>query len=156
MKDQKEPFAAIPLAKAYGLIVPGRPILVASKGAHYNLAPIAWNCPLDYEPVTKLLFVCDPAHQTAHNIKKTGEFSVCVPESEDDPLIGKCGSVSDPNADKYARFGIDSLPGEKTDTRIPATAKAWIECKLIRVIEEGSVEIFLGEAVAAFAAIAKG
>lgn len=145
----RDAFVPVPLAEAYTLITPGLPALIASKGAHYNLAPIAWNCPLDYEPVTKLLFVCDPAHQTARNIKESGEFAVCVPQGAADPLIERCGSVSDPDADKFERFGIASFPADRTNLRIPATAEAWVECRLLRVIPEGSVEIFLGEAIAA-------
>lgn len=140
----------VPLEEAYTLVTPGLPVLVASKGLHYNLAPIGWNTPLDYEPVTKVLFVCDPAHQTAKNIKKTGEFAFCIPVSQKDPAIEQCGSVSDPAADKFEQFSIAGFAAEKTDLRIPASCAAWIECRLIRVIPEGSVEIFLGEAVAAF------
>jgi len=143
-------FAPVPLGDAYKLVTPGFTVLVASKGQHYNLTPIAWNCPLDYEPVTKLLFVCDPAHRAAHNIKSTREFAVAIPENPDDPIIEKCGSVSDAGADKFALFGIESVRAEKVDARIPANAKAWIECRLVRIIAEGSVEIFIGEAVAAF------
>ncbi len=148
-------FETVPLPEAYRLVTPGVPVLVASKGRHYNLAPIAWNCPLDYEPVTKLLFVCDPAHQTARNVKETGEFAVCVPESADAPLIELCGSVSSPDIDKFERFSIASVKAEKIDVRVPDSAVAWIECKLIRVIPEGAVEIFLGEAVAAWAGTAR-
>jgi flavin reductase (DIM6/NTAB) family NADH-FMN oxidoreductase RutF len=150
MEDIASAFEPIALEKAYSLVVPGRPILVATKGMHYNLTPIAWNCPLDYEPVTKLLFVCDPAHRAAHNIKSTKEFAVAIPSKSDDPIIEQCGSVSDPAADKFTRFGIASFPASKIDVRVPASAAAWIECRLIRVIPEGSVEIILGEAVAAF------
>jgi flavin reductase (DIM6/NTAB) family NADH-FMN oxidoreductase RutF len=147
MNAQADAFRDVPLGDAYTLLVPGCPVLVASRGIHHNLAPIAWNTPLDYEPVTKVLFVCDPAHQTAINIHKTGEFALCVPASAEDPLIEKCGSVSDPRADKFAQFAIESVAAVKTDVRIPATARGWIECRLIRTITEGSVEIFLGEAV---------
>ncbi len=80
-------FSTISLESAYKLITPGLPVLIATKGMHYNFAPIAWNTPLDYEPVTKLLFVCDPAHQTAINIHKTGHFAVCIPQNADDMII---------------------------------------------------------------------
>lgn len=140
---------SVALTEAYRLVTPGVPIIVASRGKHYNLTPIAWNCPLDYEPVTKLLFVCDPAHQTARNIKETGEFAVCIPASSDDPIIEQCGSVSSAEIDKFERFAIESHKAEKIDVRIPASATAWIECRLIRVIPEGAVEIFLGEAISA-------
>jgi flavin reductase (DIM6/NTAB) family NADH-FMN oxidoreductase RutF len=150
MEDIASAFEPIALEKAYSLVVPGRPILVASKGLHYNLTPIAWNSPLDFEPVTKLLFVCDPAHRAAHNIKATKEFAVAIPARADDPIIEQCGSVSDAAVDKFARFGIASHKATRIDVRLPDSAAAWIECRLIRVIPEGSVEIFLGEAVAAF------
>jgi flavin reductase (DIM6/NTAB) family NADH-FMN oxidoreductase RutF len=143
-------FRPVPLAEAYTLITPGVPVLIASKGHHYNLAPIAWNCPLDYEPVTKLLFVCDPAHQTARNIKASGTFAVCVPLTQDDPIIERCGSVSDPATDKFERFSIPFLKARAVDVQIPEGCAGWVECRLIRVIPEGSVEIFLGEAVAAY------
>jgi flavin reductase (DIM6/NTAB) family NADH-FMN oxidoreductase RutF len=148
-------FVAVPLAAAYKLVMPGMPVLIASKGRHYNLAPIAWNTPLDYEPVTKLLFVCDPAHQTAANVKREKAFAVCVPASADDPIIERCGSVSDPEADKFAAFAIPHIDAKAIDARVPANCASWIECRLIRVIPEGSVEIFLGEAVAAFTRISQ-
>jgi flavin reductase (DIM6/NTAB) family NADH-FMN oxidoreductase RutF len=140
---------SVALTEAYRLVTPGIPIIVASRGKYYNLAPIAWNCPLDYEPVTKLLFVCDPAHQTARNIKETGEFAVCIPASPDDPIIEQCGSVSSAEIDKFGHFAITSIKAEKIDVRIPSTAAAWIECRLIRIIPEGAVEIILGEAISA-------
>lgn len=143
-------FMAVPLAEAYKLVTPGQPVLIASKGRHYNLAPIAWNTPLDYEPVTKLLFVCDPSHQTAGNVKREKAFAVCIPASADDPIIERCGSVSAPDADKFASFAIPHIDATAIDVRVPANCAGWVECRLIRVIPEGSVEIFLGEAVAAF------
>jgi flavin reductase (DIM6/NTAB) family NADH-FMN oxidoreductase RutF len=152
-------FRDVPLKDAYKLVTPGMPILVATKGtspagdaarcASYDLAPIAWVTPLDYEPVTKVLFVCDPAHQTAANARASREFAFCVPASADDPLVNQCGSVSGVDADKYARFSIEAIPANATDLRIPATCAAWIECRLIRIVEEGSVVIFMGEAVSA-------
>ena len=106
----------IDLTEAYKLVTPGVPVLIGTKGKNpgqYNLAPIAWNCPLDYEPVTKVLFVSDPAHQTALNAKREGRFAFCIPLSDSVPEIEKCGSVSDPEADKFKLFDIKSIPCEK-------------------------------------------
>ncbi len=140
----------IPLDEAYRLLNPGPLVLVASKGKQYDLAPIAWNCPVDYEPVTRLLFVCDPTHQTAHNVKESGQFAVCIPHTSQAPLVENCGSVSSPDVDKFTQFDIPYLSAEKMDLRIPADCVGWIECTLTRVIPDGGVEIFIGEAVAAF------
>jgi flavin reductase (DIM6/NTAB) family NADH-FMN oxidoreductase RutF len=144
-------YEEIPLTEAYRLINPGPLVLVATKGNHYDLAPIAWSSPLDYEPVTKLLFVSDPAHQTAINAKARKSFAVCVPHLSQAELVWRCGSVSSPEADKFSRFKIECLPCAKIDARVPSGCVGWIECELIRVIQEGSVELFMGAAVAAFA-----
>ncbi len=64
-------------------------------------------------------------------------------------MINDCGSVSGPETDKFAQFGIVSVPAAKIDVRVPEDVTGWIECRLVRVIREGSVELFIGEAVAA-------
>jgi len=142
------------LVDAYKLVIPGIPVFVATKGVKknlYDLTPIAWVMPMDYEPVTKIIFSCDPGHQAAHNIQRTHEFAVCIPGNPADPVIEKCGSISSEDADKFARFGITGRKAEKIDVSIPVEdISSWIECKLVRVIEEGSVQLFIGQAVAAF------
>lgn len=142
------------LTKAYKLIDQGKTALVCTKGINekqYNITPIGWFTTYDYEPVTKVLFVSDPNHQCAKNIERTKEFSICIPKNENDEIINKCGSVSDKNIDKFAMFNIKGTKATKTDTFIlPENAKAIIEFKLIKIIEESTVKIFMGEAIAAF------
>lgn len=144
-------YQEIPLTEAYRLINPGPLVMVATKGARYDLAPIAWASPLDYEPVTKVLFISDPAHQTALNAKAGKSFAVCVPHLSQAGLVWQCGSISNPEADKFSRFKIDSQACAKIDARVPLGCVGWIECELIRVVQEGSVELFMGKALAAFA-----
>jgi flavin reductase (DIM6/NTAB) family NADH-FMN oxidoreductase RutF len=147
-------FKSVDLMEAYKLVTPGMPVFIATKGYLenlYNITPIGWVCPMDYEPVTKIMFSVDPKHQCAANIKRTEEFAVCIPSNKDDPIIEKCGSISSADADKFARFGITGSKAESINVMIPKeNVSSWIEMRLIRIIEEGSVEVFMGEAVAAF------
>jgi flavin reductase (DIM6/NTAB) family NADH-FMN oxidoreductase RutF len=150
----RDGFKSEDLANAYKMLIPGKTALVATKGNKdnlYDLTPIGWIMPMDYDPVTKIIFSCDPAHQCDVNIKQSEEFAACIPLDENDPLIEKCGSVSSADIDKFARFGITGRKAEKTNLMIPVElSKSWIECKLIKIIREGSVDLFIGEAVAAF------
>lgn len=147
-------FNSVDITDAYKFVEPKKACLIASKGAEknlYNITPIAWVMPMDYEPVSKVIFSCDPSHQVAKNIKRTKQFAVCVPQNANDPIIEKCGSVSSPDADKFAMFGISGSPAEKIDVLIPKEhCESWLECECVRVIEEGSVELFVGQAVAAY------
>ena len=149
-----ETFVEVALEKAYELLSGARTIMVCTKGAkdgQYNVTPYGWFTTYDYEPVSKMLFVSDPSHQAAANVLRTKEFAVCVPENEDDPLIAQAGSVSSPDADKFALFSITGERATKIDAKvIPGMSRAIIEFKLARVVEEGSVKIFMGEAVAAW------
>jgi len=145
-------FLPVDLVEAYKLVPPATTALVATKGEkNYDITPIGWIMPMDYEPVTKIIFSSDPKHQCAHNIKESKEFAVCIPQKANDPIIEQCGSISSADADKYKRFGIAAAKASKTDLLIPEqNCSSWIECKLVRIIAEGSVELFIGQAVAAF------
>lgn len=147
-------FTQCDLAEAYKMVKPGFPALVCTKGVKeglYDVTPYGWIMPMDYEPVTKIIFSSDPAHQAAHNIKRTKEFAVCIPSDPADPVIEKCGSISSEDADKFARFGLTGAKAKVIDAEIlPENSSGWIECRLVRVITEGSVELFIGEAVAAY------
>jgi flavin reductase (DIM6/NTAB) family NADH-FMN oxidoreductase RutF len=141
----------LPAAKAYSLLSPGGLIWVCTRSAdgRYDLAPIAWNCPLDYEPTSRILFVCDPKHQTFANLIEKKEFAVALPASSQLALAEKTGSVSGRDRDKYEEFGIESAAAVAVDARIPAGVAAWLECSLIRTVSEGSVAIVLGEVLRA-------
>jgi flavin reductase (DIM6/NTAB) family NADH-FMN oxidoreductase RutF len=136
---------------AYKLLTCGGLILVCTKSpaGRYDLAPIAWACPLDYEPVSRLLFVSDPGHESFANIGATGRFAVALPSKSQKDLVKKTGSVSGRKADKYEKFGIKAFPGIKVDVLIPEGVAAWLECALIRTVAEASVSIVLGEVLAA-------
>lgn len=141
------------LVEAYKLV--SSPALICTKGARaglYDITPIGWVMPMDYEPVTKIIISCDPSHQCCANIKRSKQFAVAIPiGGEKSPVVKNCGSVSSPEADKFAQFKIAGERAEKIDVAIPARdVCAWIECALVRVVSEGSVNLIIGEAVAAF------
>lgn len=146
-------FKAADLVSAYKLI--SSPALICTKGAKpglYDITPIGWVMPMDYEPVTKVIISCDPAHQCDANITHSPFFAVAMPiGGEKSEVVKNCGTVSDAAADKFAVFGIKGSKASKIDVMIPASdISSWIECRLVRIIREGSVDLIIGEAVAAF------
>ena len=148
-----ENFSEVPLEKAYEMLSGAKAVLVCTKGKNYNVTPYGWFTTYDYEPVTKVLFSSDPTHQAALNIHKTSEFAICIPKDENDPIIMQTGSVSSPDADKFSQFGIKGEKASKIDVQVlPENSNGIIEFKLVKVIKESTVELFLGEAVAAYKA----
>lgn len=124
-------------------------VCTRSASGRYNLAPIAWTCPLDYEPVSKILFVCDPGHASYENLCAAGEFALALPDFSQYELCLRAGKISGRETDKFESLGLFSFPARRIDVRIPEGVAGWLECRLIRVIPEGSVAIVLGEVLRA-------
>jgi len=144
-------YAEVPVSKAYELLNPGGLVLVCtrSEDGRYDLAPVAWNCPLDYEPVSRVLFVCDPGHRTYEDLVEAGEFVLALPTPEQRELVEKTGSVSGHDVDKYAHFAIEAFAAQSVDARVPALVAGWLECRLVRVVIEGSSAVVMGEVLRA-------
>jgi flavin reductase (DIM6/NTAB) family NADH-FMN oxidoreductase RutF len=148
---QAADYLVVPPKEAYSLLNCGGLILVCTRSSsgRYDLAPIAWSCPLDYEPTSRLLFVCDPAHATHENILARREFVVALPSFSQRGMAEKAGSSSGRNADKYESLGIEAFDALEVDARVPSGVAGWLECTLLRTIVEGSVSIVMGEVVVA-------
>lgn len=147
-----ETYKELPVAEAYELLNPGGLILVCTRSpaGRYDLAPIAWACPLDYEPSSRILFVCDPAHETWTNLKASGSFVVATPTRAQTELVEAAGSISGRDVDKYERFNIAARRASEVDALVPEGVGAWLECRLRRTVEEGSVSIVMGDVLRAW------
>jgi flavin reductase (DIM6/NTAB) family NADH-FMN oxidoreductase RutF len=136
---------------AYRLFNPGGLVWACSRSASgvYNFAPIAWNCPLDYEGESRLLFVCDVSHATFANIKASGCFALAIPSAGQRALVELSGSASGRDLDKFAAWEVEAIKAFEIDVHIPAGSSAWAECRLSRIIEEGTSAIVIGDVLAA-------
>jgi flavin reductase (DIM6/NTAB) family NADH-FMN oxidoreductase RutF len=140
-------YREIPPREAYGLMNCGGLIWVCTKSrqGRYDLAPLAWACPLDYEPVSRILFVSDPGHASYANLVASGEFAVALPAPSQAGLVEKTGSASGKEVDKYDKFSIGSFKAGTVDVLVPEGVGAFLECRLLRTVEEGSVSVVFGE-----------
>ncbi len=156
-----EEYEEIAVGEAYTLQNAGGLVLVCTKGraegneeggkARYDLAPVAWCCPLDYEPVSRILFVCDTGHRTYEDLCASGEFVLALPSFRQKELVEKTGSVSGRDVDKYARFGIPAFGALRVDALVPEGVAGWLECRLASVAVEGTSAIVAGEVLRACA-----
>ncbi len=141
----------VPAQEAHRLVCGGGLVLICTRSpaGRYDLAPVAWVCPLDYEPTSRVLFVCDPGHQTFRNVESSGCFALALPTPAQRGLVEKAGSASGKDIDKYSAFSITSFTAEKIDVLIPEAVAGWLECRRLRTISEGASSIVLGEVVRA-------
>ncbi len=140
-------YTDIPLDKAYKLINTGMLVVISSKtnDSTYNVAPIAWNCPVEYDPVTRIMFVCDKEHQTYVNCLKYNEFGVMIPHISQVNLVKKIGSCSGKEFDKFEKYHIQSFKAKNIDVIFPTDAIGYLECKIYKIIDDESVAIIMGK-----------
>ena len=146
-------YSDIPVADAYELQNAGGLILVCTRGpdGRYDLAPVAWCCPLDYAPASRLIVVMDTGHRTFTDLSDSGEFVVALPTKAQFYLARKTGSVSGNDVDKYEKFGIDAFPAREVDALVPQGVAGWLECRLMRIVVEGTSGVVMGEVLRASA-----
>ncbi len=142
-------YKQIPLDKAYKILNTGALILISSTNSEnrHNLAVYAWNCPVEFNPVTRFLFVCDKKHQTFANITESGKFVVCIPHASQHKLVMDLGSCSGKTFQKIEKFHIDTFKSKEYQLSIPDGCIAYVECKLKRIIDEENVEIIESEVI---------
>jgi flavin reductase (DIM6/NTAB) family NADH-FMN oxidoreductase RutF len=145
MKTYKQ----IPPKKTYKVLNSGSLVLIssASSDSKHNLAPIAWNCPIESDPVTRFLFVCDKENQTYVNIKETGRFVVCIPHESQQQLVMDLGSCSGKSVQKIERFHMNTFKSKEFQLSIPEDCIAYVECKLSRIVDEENVGIIDSEVI---------
>lgn len=138
--------------EAYRLIGHGPVVLVCtcSLEGRYDIAPVAWNCPVKKDPA-RVLLALGHNHQTYQNIRDRREFVVCVPTAAQRELVIHVGSTSGADIDKYADFAIDAFEASKVKARIPAGVFGYIECELWREFPMETNSLVVGHYLAAAA-----
>ena len=146
-------YGEISTTEAYELQNAGGLVLVCTRGpdGRYDLAPVAWCCPLDHEPASRLILVLDTGHRTFTDLSDSGEFAIALPTRNQLDLVKRTGSVSGHDLDKYTELGFPSFPAREVDALIPEGVAGWLECRLLRIVVEGTSGIVMGEVLRAAA-----
>ncbi len=143
-------YVELPLESAHRIINHGPVVLLCTKNPEgsYNLAPIAWCCPVQKSP-PQLLVVVGKRHKSYSNVFAAKEFIIAVPHAEQAEMLRQTGSVSGSECDKFAHFDINHIVGQKVDAHIPAGCVGYIECQLNKNFDTDKTDIIVGQAVAA-------
>ena len=144
--------ADVPLAKAYLLLNHGPVTLVSTRcGARSNVMAAAWAMPLDFDP-PKVVVVIDRHTLTRELVDASREFALNVPcRALAEKTVG-VGSATGRDVDKWARFGLGTLPASRIDAPLVEGCIAWLECRVLdERPTERSYDLFIAEVVAASA-----
>lgn len=64
-------------------------------------------------------------------IEKSSEFTVSIPQTDMQPALEFCGTVSGKNIDKIKNSGLELMPGEKVKTPVVDLQGLHYECAIV-------------------------
>jgi flavin reductase (DIM6/NTAB) family NADH-FMN oxidoreductase RutF len=137
--------------KAYHLLNSGALLLVSSTGSDkkHDIAPIAWQCPVEYEPVTKIMIACSTNHKTFKNIEETMQLCISVPHISQLKLVKELGGCSGHETDKFKKFELTAINCEIIECIAPDDCIAYLECKVYNIIDNDGTGLIFSEVLVA-------
>lgn len=124
------------------------PMPVSIVGANVNNKPnfltIAWFSMVNYNP-PKIAAALGNHHHTNKGIKENGSFSICIASVNLIEKTDYVGLVSGEKIDKAEIFSI--FYGDLKNAPMIEECPVCIECKLDKIVANGSNELFIGDIV---------
>lgn len=146
-------FRPVALEHASRLLNHGPTVMVTSRdGAQRNIMSAAWSMPVEFRP-PRIAIVIDKHTHTRSLIARSGHFGVLLPTAAIADLVYTVGNTSGAEIDKFARFGIEAVPGPVLGVPvIEQGCCAWMECRRIPELHtEDAYDTCFAEVVAAAA-----
>jgi flavin reductase (DIM6/NTAB) family NADH-FMN oxidoreductase RutF len=129
-----------------GSTIPAYPMPVSLVGAYVdgkpNFMAVAWFTMASYKP-PRIAITLGKGHYTNPGIRENKTFSLCLPSEDMVEITDYCGIVSGKKTDKSEIF--DLFYGELKTAPLIRDCPLCIECKLVKIVESGPNEIFIGE-----------
>jgi flavin reductase (DIM6/NTAB) family NADH-FMN oxidoreductase RutF len=140
----------LPLSKVYQLLEPGPVVLLttARKGRP-NVMTMSWHMMVEFEPPLVACVVSSAGHSFAA-LRATGECVIAVPARKLAATVVKIGNVSGRDIDKFAAFGLATLPAARVAPPLVAACFANLECKVADRRLVGKYNLFILEVLEAW------
>ena len=134
-----------------GAKIASYPMPVVLVGANVRRKPnflaVAWFMAAAHTP-PKVAIALNKAHYTNQGIKENRTFSVCVPSEDMIEATDYCGLFSGHKADKSRIFNV--FYGDLKTAPMITDCPLNLECKLDKIIDNGSNEMFIGDVASTF------
>jgi flavin reductase (DIM6/NTAB) family NADH-FMN oxidoreductase RutF len=130
--------------------VPAVLVSCSAEGYRPNIISLAWVGTVCSEPPTIAIGV-RPSRHSYDILSKGGDFVVNLPTFDMAAAVDFCGTRSGREVDKFAEMHFTPLKGEIVASPLIAECPVNLECKVTKMIQIGSHDVFFGEVVAAHA-----
>lgn len=125
-------------------------VTVTDRNGKNNIITIAWTGTVCTNPPMVSISV-RPERFSYPILKETGEFVINLTTNELTYATDYCGVKSGRDVDKFRELGLTPIQAQKVKAPLIAESPVNIECKVKRVLQLGSHDMFLAEVVAVHA-----
>ncbi len=131
------------LGKAFTLMESGPVVLVTTcDGTKNNIMTISWTMVLDFTPLFAI--TTGEWNHSYAALRKTRECVIAIPTVDMlDQVVG-IGTCSGADTDKFARFGLTSMPGKVVKAPLIKECLANIECRVIDIVRKHHIVVLEG------------
>jgi flavin reductase (DIM6/NTAB) family NADH-FMN oxidoreductase RutF len=140
----------LPLSKVYQLLEPGPVVLLttAHKG-RANVMTMSWHMMVEFEPPLVACVVSGADYSFAA-LRATKQCVIAIPSRKLAPIVVKVGNCSGRDVEKFDRFGLTPVPGERVAAPLVAECFANLECKVANARLVSQYNLFVLEVLKAW------
>ncbi len=133
------------------LVQPSIAVLVSSShGGRDALLTVAWVVPVSYVP-SRVAIAVSRERYSYDIIRGSRMFAVNVMEFDYVEAVYRAGTLSGRDVeDKFAACGLTRGVGRTLPIAVVEEALGVVECRVIRVVEAGDHDLFIGDVVDAY------
>ena len=141
-----------PVAEIRRFLEPGPIVLVSSAWrGQTNIMTMGWHMVMGFAPSLIGCYIWSENH-SFDLIRKSKECVINIPTEDIAPKVVGIGNTSGRDIDKFAKFDLSAVPGEKVAAPLIRECYANFECKLVDSSLIRTYSLFILEVVKAHAA----
>jgi flavin reductase (DIM6/NTAB) family NADH-FMN oxidoreductase RutF len=141
----------IALDESLRLIVPGVCGLVTTfYRGRFNVTTVSWMAPAGREPPLVVLAI-HPSTLCYDMIKRSGEFTINIPNQDVINQVVSCGRMSGNDVDKFERTGLEMVEPKAVQAPLISQCIGHLECAVVNKYEPGDHALIIGQVAYAWA-----
>ena len=134
--------------KGMTALVPSPVVLLSVKGKDTpNIITLSWAANVCSDPPSIAVGI-RPNRHSYDMVKEAGEFVINIPGSDQIEASKFCGTKSGRDYDKFTECDLTPVQGSKVDAPMIAECPINLECKITKIVEVGTHDLFIAEVLA--------
>lgn len=131
------------IGKAFTLMESGPVVFITTNdGEKSDIMTISWTMVMDFTPIFAI--TTGPWNYSYAVLQETGECVIAIPTVDMIDQVVGVGTCSGADTDKFEKFGLTPVKGERVGAPLIKECLANIECKVVDIVEKHNIVVLEG------------